>query len=458
MRKLWLILVSLAVIGSHNAYADIISVPDFSADSGVPHLNYFKNTTVNMINGNIQGAGGTGANRNIAADSVAEIDLYDDANPRIYASDLLSIGSDSFATGTLVQNSYVKSGGTIATSGTLSSTLTACVYYVNGYRISLGASSQTFTASMDTYVDLSQSGVVTLSPVANGATQPPVASNSARVAKVVTDGTSITSVTDLANRRLPGLTVPANYRSGFAVSKDSATTLSILPGTCEINNTMLNKTSNSTLTISTSGDWAGGVSLRAADTYAFVGEDASGNLKLHTTAPAFSNYAVSSTAGKKRYSTWSGTVYRILGWFYMDGSQNVEVASNIKEGDVANIVVSNDLNIVALSSTSYVPIMNIRFYSSGNPVKFISIVSGDTTGTIARFENVFRDGSSDLTSSEKGSFALTAGSGYDVTFNNMYAAGGLETPSQSSHNYSWRAKVDGNAYTQRRRTFFVEES
>src|SRR6185436_9871715 len=185
MKKIIFLVMVLLTI-SFRSYADVISVPTFSADSGVSHLNTFRTTVVNVVNGNISGAAGTGAAINIKAATVDEPDMYSAANPRVRDAELLSVGTDSFATGSLVQNSYVYSGCTPATDATLTSSISACVAYVNGYRLNIGATSETYTASKDTYVDLSQNGVYTLSAVANGATQPAVASNSARLAKVVT--------------------------------------------------------------------------------------------------------------------------------------------------------------------------------------------------------------------------------------------------------------------------------
>ena len=213
------------------SYADIISVPAASADSSTPWLETFRTTVVNNQNGNISGAAGTGATINIKAATVDEPDMYQAANPRVRDAELLGVGVDTFASGSLTQNSFVASGCVPATDASLTSSISACVAYVNGYRISKGATSETYSASMDTYVDLSQNAVYTLSAVANGASQPVVASNSARIAKVVTSGTAITSVTDLSNRRLGGLVTPSNYRSGLFVSRDSATTITVFPGT-----------------------------------------------------------------------------------------------------------------------------------------------------------------------------------------------------------------------------------
>lgn len=430
MKKL---LVILSLFLASNAWANIITVQPFSNDSSVTHMENFRSTVVTVINGNIAGGSGGTSSVNILANSVGEIEMADDANPRVRDSELLNIGVDT----TSSQTTYVYSGCTPATSANLTSDISACVAYVNGYRISKAATSQTYTASKDTYVDISQTGNYTLSAVANGASAPAVAATSARLAKVVTDGTAITSVTDLARRTLNGLAVATNFRSGCVVSKDSATTITVLPGTYEINGSMISKTSQSTLTISTASDWAGGSSLRAADTFAYVGSDSSGNLKLHTTAPAFDNYALTATGGKKRYASWSSTTYRILGWFYMDGngSGNVSVASNIKEGDVSNIVYSSDTATTNLTTTAAVRVARIRFYSSGGPISGFFGGTFDGNGGADSTEYTISVDNSTITGSKRREKA----DGVDQT--GVLSTFSNSTPSQSTHLF----EVYGNA-------------
>ena len=446
---------AIILISCSSAYADVISVPAFSADSGVSHLNTFRTTIVDVINGNIEGGGASGAVKNIKADSVSEIEMYDDANPRLRDSEVLGIGVDTFAAGTLTQNTFVYSGGVVPDSAGLTSTITACVAYINGYRVSKAATLLTFTASMDNYVDLSQNGTCTISTVSVGATQPTVTANSARLSKVTTDGTEITAVTDLARRSLSGLVVPLTFRTGLIVSKDSTTTIRVLPGTAEINSLMVSKTSPVTLTISTAGDWAGGSSLRAASTYAYVGMDASGNLKLHTTAPAFDNYAVSATGGKKRYSTWSSTVYRILGWFYMDGAQLVENASNIKEGDVANIIQSQDTSVVAgFADTAFITnVATVNYYSSGGPLSVSTLISGDSAASLDSFETTILRGSTNIAGS--GAAAGTSNAGKMLSPSARYVD--YNRP-QGTQAYNMSARVSGSSVTFRRRALIVEEN
>ncbi len=449
MKKLILILSGLFL--STNLYASTISLSTISADSTVNTFQTNFTTISGAINGNIEGSTDGGASvSNIKADTVYEINMADDANSRLRDSELLGITVDT----TSSQATFVYTGLTVATSASLSSTITAGTAYVNGYRVTKTATSKTFTASKDTYIDLAQNGTFTYSEVAVGAAAPTVATNSARIAKITTDGTTITTSTDLSNRRLPGLLVPANYRDGMVISFDTTSTLIVTPGTAEINSLIVNKTANTTLTLGTAGDWAGGSSLRSNSIYGYVGMDASGNLKLHTTAPTHSNYGVSVTAGQKRYATWSSTVYRVLGWFYMNATGSGEIdsfqISNFKEGNTSNRTYQGTATSVVVNDTSYGSDLTgttNRFYKSTDSpvwVKFNSGVSTSGNGTITFIVDI--DGT-DKSASVRSSFVDGTTLSSDA---NMIYSEGL---SQGAHTITIQAKessgtgrsVDGRA-------------
>lgn len=85
-----------------------------------------------------------------------------------------------------------------ATTG-LAAGMTSGSYYSNsGILLPITAiTSRTFTASKDTYVSVAQNGSIAYSEVANNGTQPSLPSNSNWLAKVVTSGSAVTSVTDM---------------------------------------------------------------------------------------------------------------------------------------------------------------------------------------------------------------------------------------------------------------------
>lgn len=451
-------IVFLMLFVSSFAYADTISVADFSATSGVNHLNSFKNTVVNEINGSLKGSLDGVSATNIAADSVYEINMADDANVSIFMKELLNITTDSASGGTLTQNTVVESGCVPADDTDLTSDISACVAFVNGKRISKGATANTYTASRDCYVDLSQSGTYTTSCVTNGASQPSVAANSTRLAKVVTDGTEITTVTSLFTTRVPGLVIPSNYRDGLSVSQASTTTITVMSGSLEVNNSMVTKTTATTLTISTAGDYAGGSSLRATSTHGYVGVDSSGNIKMHTTAPSHSDYSLSSTAGVKRYAAWSGTTYRIIGHFYMNATGSGELDS-FGVANIIDTVVSLTRSRIGhtvdtINDTTYGSDMTetvIPFYSEGSKeVKFIlSYDSPDNTHSLAIALDI--DGAV-IGASERSAPAGSAGNtpiGTTMTWQQKVTADG-------AHIATFRAKVASNDDKMARKMMVVD--
>ena len=97
-----------------------------------------------------------------------------------------------------------------AVSG-LNASMTAGVVYVNGKRNAISAiASRTFTASRDTYVSVSDAGVVSYSEVTNGASMPSTPANSVFIAKVVTSGSAVTGTSYL--------NIGVSYNSGSFTS------------------------------------------------------------------------------------------------------------------------------------------------------------------------------------------------------------------------------------------------
>jgi len=96
----------------------------------------------------------------------------------------------------LFPNSVI-SGGVAAQSSGLIGTLSNVVFYLNGQRYTATSiPNKTYTASKDTYVDITATSgggtSITYTEVANGAATPAVAANYVRLAKVVTNGSAIT--------------------------------------------------------------------------------------------------------------------------------------------------------------------------------------------------------------------------------------------------------------------------
>lgn len=188
MKKLALLFLSLVVIGSQNiAFAAKVSFDQLatSADLTVSKYNNDLQTIFNKANSTIQ------------TDNIQDNTLQD-----------LPVSSD-FATNSSPRTrtlhgaacEFVFEGLTPATDSDLTSDISTGTAYPQGYYCTkTSATSNTYTAERDTYVDIDQNCDFQFTAVSNGANAPSVATNSIRVAKVITSLTAITTVTDLAKR------------------------------------------------------------------------------------------------------------------------------------------------------------------------------------------------------------------------------------------------------------------
>lgn len=150
--------------------------------------------------------------------------------------------------------------------------------------------------------------------------------------------------------------LPLHYRKEMYCRQTGTTTMAVAVGVLEINGQTISKVAEETLTISTAGNWAGGVSLRAVSTTGYIGVDSSGNIKMHTTAPTHSNYGLTQTAGRKRYVSWSSTTYRVIGWFRMNATGSGELdtfgVSNMADGQVQNKVKRSSGSMISVTATA----------------------------------------------------------------------------------------------------------
>lgn len=82
-----------------------------------------------------------------------------------------------------------------AYASTLNASMTAGVVYIGGKRVAVSAvTARAFTASKDTYIDVSNTGTITYTEVANNATSPALAANSIRIGIIVTGASNIANV------------------------------------------------------------------------------------------------------------------------------------------------------------------------------------------------------------------------------------------------------------------------
>jgi len=162
-----------------------LTLPNDGETIDAADVNSPLNTIATAINGNLDNANiKTGAaidGSKIAsasltatqmADSVSPVKRWDEGMYDFVASGLIWTG-DSY-------------GSTRVAS------MTAGVVYINGERVTVSAvTARTFTASKDTYVDVSSTGALSYTEVANNAASPSLAANSIRIAIIVTGASSI---------------------------------------------------------------------------------------------------------------------------------------------------------------------------------------------------------------------------------------------------------------------------
>lgn len=73
------------------------------------------------------------------------------------------------------------------------------IYGINGYVITVAPDTVTLTATADNYIDVDESGVYTVTPVAIAAPAPPIPTDSMRLYKYTTNALNVTATTDLKN-------------------------------------------------------------------------------------------------------------------------------------------------------------------------------------------------------------------------------------------------------------------
>jgi len=176
---------------SPNLYADVVSLTsNYVAGQSdvVSKLNSDRIGLTNSVN-NIEGATASSTVQSygqVKGDTISEENMADDANPRIRTNDGASC-ADLVVSGLLPTT----------TTATLTGSIPAGVAYPDGYYVEkTTATPKVFTASKDTYLYIQTNGTFYYDEQANGASDPGARTNAARLAKIVTDGTEITSVTD----------------------------------------------------------------------------------------------------------------------------------------------------------------------------------------------------------------------------------------------------------------------
>jgi hypothetical protein len=282
-------------------------------DVTINRMNSNQNAIVNQINGNIEGGG-----VNIKAGSITSQDLNTTVST-------ITRWAESF-------NNFTVSGQLPATSANLASDISAGTSYVSGYRVATGATNHTYTASKDTYVYISNGGYFIYSEVANGATAPTTPTDSLLLAKVVSSGTALTSVSDLRQLSIQITATtsnfPTDYRNQAQFVRASTTTGYVAPGQLAIGTTTYSNTAaTSTKSLATGSNWIEGSTPNLANlkfyAYAYNNSGSAFDLKYASADPTASDSS-GGTSGTLQYYTTGGTTYRALAWISADSGGQLQ--------------------------------------------------------------------------------------------------------------------------------------
>ena len=307
MRKLLLLALSLFIASF--AYAGTVNVGELSKDSDVTigWFNDMVHTFENVINGNIESV-------NIKDATITVDDMAASSSPAQREGDHF--------------NAYTKTGMLPADSADFTSNISAGTSYVESdtgllYRVVTAATSKTYTATKDTWVYIDKNGAFQYVEVAVGAAQPATPSDSLLLATVTTDGAEITVVTD---RRTLSISLGASEDyliKGFEIYCDNVGgRCSADAGVVYHGTTRIKKTSATSLTVGTAGDWWDGAVDSGTAAFYYVGIDSTGGIKFLGSNPPNRADTAGNTAGKKRY-WYDGTKYwRLIGQIRVDASNN----------------------------------------------------------------------------------------------------------------------------------------
>lgn len=442
------LIVILGLLLSTNAFAGTISIQPWisSNDVTIAHLETQRQTIQNVINGGIEGG-----QQNIRAGSITSSDLSASINPVVFRQEAF--------------NNWTYSGMLPVTSANLNTTISAGVSYVSGVRVQSAITAHTYTASKDTYTYINAGGFFDYVEVANGAAIPSTPSNDLLLAKVVTSGTAVSSVTDLRTTSLQitatSSNTPSNYRDQAFLSRDSSTTFHFSPGSVAIGTTIYTTTANSTTKSVTSGtNWIEGNYPETTAVpkqillYAYNNAGSTWDFKFSSADAAYYD-TNSNVNGVLRYYVNAGTTYRCIGWMWVSADTVTSYNfSNFNDIGVMSYVQRTDQTANTIDDTSYgndLQQTNVDFFASGLRQVQVTAQLSSNSNLDNSFQMVLNVDGTDETNSEVGMSTQVSGTGgiwMNYTIDNM---------ARGHHVIKLRGKVAASNDTINKKVMIVRE-
>lgn len=384
LNKFKLVLIISFLVCS-NAFAETVSVDNSFSEGDQYSSNFATNLNrnfVQMMNGvnNIRGlfAGTLPSSGQIGDGTIGIDNMNDEADPALR----------------LIENfrEYVDDGLFPTIDGDLTVDTPAGTAYPEGYRVDkASATSKTYTASMDTYVDIDKNGDFQYSEVSLGASAPAVATNSVRLFKASADGTAVRSFTDLRVTSLVDIGESENIK-GLRLSYVSGDQISVAVGYARDdgatgNNYVMELTSATTLDIDSAA-------LNGLDTGS---KTSSTFYHVHIVGAQDGGQTVGVVASTNASTPTFLTNYDIsrkIGSFYVNSSSQIASFDQVGTSFFYRQPIVDVASGSAQTATSYtptIPTTAIGAYVGGNhasnaeqlcvgPTAFVEITAGAARG------------------------------------------------------------------------------
>jgi hypothetical protein len=321
---------------------------------------------------------------NFKAGGIASKDFATAVNPLVRDNELIG--------------EMVYSGLTIPTAAGLTSTFAAGVAYIENdadgtlHRVVTNATQKTFTTSKDTWCYLSFTGAFSYSVQNNGASQPSTPDNMILLAKVVTNATDITTVTDYTDPTPANMRIYLDYKNGLIVSRDVATATKVTIGRGEVELGQTGKSRRNTDTIVLDLTTAG---RNGIDT----GSLAEGYYYVHAVPDDGTTDKIDFVASLSSTDATTLTDERLIGWFYASGTAAVSGDSigayRGRGGDAPNIVKRTASGDIAVADTAFnndLDTTATRFFCSGErPIRItgnLEFLDADSAYSITGVINI----------------------------------------------------------------------